>query len=85
MFVFLALPIRSFLVGSSTAGGPMLGADELERFFPERTLRLFVGTYNMCEMKDLPHSLNDFVLPEESDLAQDAYAIGTQETVTTSK
>ena len=37
---------RSYLLGSV---GPtsMLGAEELERHFPTRTLRVFVGTWNM--------------------------------------
>ena len=37
---------RSYLLGSV---GPtsMLGAEELERHFPARTLRVFVGTWNM--------------------------------------
>ena len=37
---------RSFLLGSI---GPtsMLGKEELERHFPARTIRVFVGTWNM--------------------------------------
>lgn len=67
---------RSFLVGSCS----LLGSEALERFFPERKMRIFVGTWNMCEMKTIPTSINDFLLPELSEYVQDAYVIGTQET-----
>ncbi len=53
--------------------------DELERYFPDHKMRIFVGTWNMCEMKELPESLNDFVLPESSEYVHDIYVIGTQE------
>jgi len=58
----------------------LLGSEALERFFPERKMRIFVGTWNMCEMKTIPTSINDFLLPELSEYVQDAYVIGTQET-----
>lgn len=59
----------------------MLGQEELERYFPERKMRMFVGTWNMCEMKNIPASLDDFVLPESSEFVQDLYVIGSQESV----
>lgn len=38
-------------MGSLTSGSGMLSGSELERFFPERKARIFVGTWNMCEHK----------------------------------
>ena len=58
-----------------------MGSDELERFFPDRKMRIFIGTWNMCEMKLVPESLDDFVLPDTSDFIHDMYVIGTQESV----
>ncbi len=29
----------------------LLGSDELDRLFPERKMKIFVCTWNMCEMK----------------------------------
>jgi phosphatidylinositol-bisphosphatase len=49
------------------------------RFFPEKKMRLFIGTWNMCELKQLPDSIDDFLLPETSDYIHDAYIIATQE------
>ena len=70
---------RSFLVGSVSGNGSLLGAEELERYFPDRKMRIFVGTWNMCELKTVPESVDDFVLPDNVDYIQDCYVIGTQE------
>ncbi|CAG5122412.1 unnamed protein product [Candidula unifasciata] len=56
-----------------------LGTYELDRYFPERKVNVFVGTWNMNELKDLKTSIDDFILPERCDYVQDIYAIGTQE------
>jgi len=72
---------RSWLYGSMSGAGSVLGASELDRYFPERRMRLFVGTWNMCGMRDVPSSLNDFVLPETAEFVQDAYVIGSQESI----
>jgi len=64
-----------------SGAGSVLGANELDRYFPERRMRIFVGTWNMCGMRDVPSSVNDFVLPETVDFVQDAYVIGSQESV----
>jgi len=64
-----------------SGSGSVLGANELERYFPERRMRILVGTWNMCGMRDIPQSLNDFLLPEAVDYVQDAYIIGSQEAV----
>jgi len=61
--------------------GSALGATELDRYFPERRMRIFVGTWNVCGMRDVPASVNDFLLPETADFVQDAYVIGTQEAI----
>ncbi|XP_075690733.1 phosphatidylinositol polyphosphate 5-phosphatase type IV [Rhinoderma darwinii] len=70
---------RSYLEGSLSASGALLGAEELDRYFPERLLRVFVATWNMQGRKDLPESLDDFLLPSDDDFAQDMYVIGVQE------
>ncbi|KAG8535593.1 hypothetical protein GDO81_028200, partial [Engystomops pustulosus] len=38
---------RSYLEGSLLASGALLGAEELDRYFPERLLRVFIATWNM--------------------------------------
>ncbi|XP_003941468.2 phosphatidylinositol polyphosphate 5-phosphatase type IV isoform X2 [Saimiri boliviensis] len=70
---------RSYLEGSLLASGALLGAEELARYFPDRNVALFVATWNMQGQKELPPSLDEFLLPAEADYAQDLYAIGVQE------
>lgn len=70
---------RSYLEGSLLASGALLGADELARYFPDRNVALFVATWNMQGQKELPPSLDEFLLPAEADYAQDLYVIGVQE------
>ncbi|KAG9470643.1 hypothetical protein GDO78_017107 [Eleutherodactylus coqui] len=70
---------RSYLEGSLLASGALLGADELHRYFPDRQLRVFIATWNMQGRKELPESLDDFLLPPDDDFAQDLYVIGVQE------
>nr|2XSW_A Chain A, KDA INOSITOL POLYPHOSPHATE 5-PHOSPHATASE [Homo sapiens]2XSW_B Chain B, KDA INOSITOL POLYPHOSPHATE 5-PHOSPHATASE [Homo sapiens] len=65
--------------GSLLASGALLGADELARYFPDRNVALFVATWNMQGQKELPPSLDEFLLPAEADYAQDLYVIGVQE------
>lgn len=69
---------RNFLVGNLTKHGSLLGADELNRYFPDRMLRLFVGTWNM-QRKGVPRNLNDFLLPKHEEYLQDMYVVGVQE------
>lgn len=38
---------RSFLEGSVLGHGALLGADELDRYFPERRLGIYIATWNM--------------------------------------
>lgn len=70
---------RSYLEGSLLASGALLGADELARYFPDRSLALFVATWNMQGRKELPPSLDELLLPTEADYTQDLYVIGVQE------
>uniref|UniRef100_A0A2K5MDJ3 Phosphatidylinositol polyphosphate 5-phosphatase type IV n=2 Tax=Cercocebus atys TaxID=9531 RepID=A0A2K5MDJ3_CERAT len=70
---------RSYLEGSLLASGALLGADELARYFPDRNVALFVATWNMQGQKELPPSLDEFLLPAEADYAQDLYVVGVQE------
>jgi len=59
----------------------MLGASELQRYFPERRMRIYVGTWNMGGMRETPSSLDNLLLPEMIEYAQDAYVIGAQEAI----
>eukprot|EP00061_Rhincodon_typus_P014893 g42260.t1 len=38
---------RSYLEGSLLASGALLGASELDRYFPDRRVRVFITTWNM--------------------------------------
>ncbi|XP_006900694.1 PREDICTED: 72 kDa inositol polyphosphate 5-phosphatase [Elephantulus edwardii] len=70
---------RSYLEGSLLASGALLGADELARYFPDRSVAVFVATWNMQGQKELPPNLDEFLLPAEADYAQDMYVVGVQE------
>ncbi|XP_040180048.1 phosphatidylinositol polyphosphate 5-phosphatase type IV [Rana temporaria] len=70
---------RSYLEGSLLASGALLGAEELDRYFPDRQMGIFIATWNMQGRKELPESLDDFLLPPDDDFAQDIYIIGIQE------
>ncbi|XP_010607272.1 phosphatidylinositol polyphosphate 5-phosphatase type IV, partial [Fukomys damarensis] len=70
---------RSYLEGSLLASGALLGADELAQYFPDRSMALFVATWNMQGQKELPPSLDELLLPAEADYTQDLYVIGVQE------
>uniref|UniRef100_A0A8D0E8G5 Phosphatidylinositol polyphosphate 5-phosphatase type IV n=1 Tax=Salvator merianae TaxID=96440 RepID=A0A8D0E8G5_SALMN len=70
---------RSYLEGSLLASGALLGAEELNRYFPDRTVGIFIATWNMQGKKELPELLDDLLLPSDPDYAQDLYVIGIQE------
>lgn len=38
---------RSFLEGSLLGTGALLGAEELDRYFPDRSVGIYVATWNM--------------------------------------
>jgi len=70
---------RSYLVGS-VGHTSMLGTDELERHFPGKKLRLFVGSWNMNGQTP-PIYLADFLLPQNIEFVPDLLVIGTQESM----
>ncbi|KAF3695482.1 72 kDa inositol polyphosphate 5-phosphatase [Channa argus] len=70
---------RSFLEGSVMGSGALLGAEELDRYFPDRRLSIYIATWNMQGEKGLPANLDDLLLPTDSEFAQDFYVIGVQE------
>ncbi|XP_071753792.1 phosphatidylinositol polyphosphate 5-phosphatase type IV [Centroberyx gerrardi] len=70
---------RSFLEGSVLGNGALLGAEELDRYFPDRRVGVFIATWNMQGEKGLPTNLDDLLLPTDSEFAQDFYIIGVQE------
>uniref|UniRef100_A0A3B3Z9B2 Phosphatidylinositol polyphosphate 5-phosphatase type IV n=1 Tax=Periophthalmus magnuspinnatus TaxID=409849 RepID=A0A3B3Z9B2_9GOBI len=70
---------NSFLEGSVLGNGALLGAEELERYFPERRLGIYISTWNMQGEKGLPVNLDDLLLPTDSQFVQDLYVIGVQE------
>ncbi|EMP34624.1 Neurogenic locus notch like protein 1 [Chelonia mydas] len=70
---------RSYLEGSLLASGALLGAEELSRYFPDRSIGIFVATWNMQGRKELPENLDDFLFPSDPDYAQDMYVVGVQE------
>ncbi|XP_053138073.1 phosphatidylinositol polyphosphate 5-phosphatase type IV isoform X2 [Hemicordylus capensis] len=74
---------RSYLEGSLLASGALLGAEELDRYFPDRSLGVFVATWNMQGQKELPEALDDLLLPSDPDYAQDMreWEIRLQETL----
>ncbi|XP_072096520.1 phosphatidylinositol polyphosphate 5-phosphatase type IV isoform X1 [Mobula birostris] len=70
---------RSYLDGSLLTNGGLLGAAELDRYFPDRRIRVFVATWNMQGQKELPDTLDDLLLPYDCHYIHDMYVIGTQE------
>ncbi|XP_048587564.1 uncharacterized protein LOC5515358 isoform X2 [Nematostella vectensis] len=53
--------------------------EEMEKYFPDHKVGVFVATWNMHEEKEVPGFLDDFLLPENVDFLQDIYVIGLQE------
>ncbi|XP_038063853.1 phosphatidylinositol 4,5-bisphosphate 5-phosphatase A-like [Patiria miniata] len=70
---------KTYLTGGASTSGSLLSKEELERFFPDRKVKIFIATWNMCEGKVLPDNLEELLLPEDCVLVQDLYVIGTQE------
>lgn len=68
-----------------TMGSMLLSSSELDKYFPDRKVGLWVGCWNMAEIKDCREPLDDFLLPEVSEYVQDIYAIGTQENAMSKK
>nr|XP_022916471.1 72 kDa inositol polyphosphate 5-phosphatase isoform X2 [Onthophagus taurus] len=68
---------RNFLHGKIGAHS-LLGPSELDRNLPNRTIHIFVGTWNMNGQTP-PKEMNDFVLPIGMEHVPDILAFGTQE------
>ncbi|CAB3224092.1 unnamed protein product [Arctia plantaginis] len=68
---------RNYLYGR-LASHSLLGAAELEHVFPDREVKIFVGTWNM-NGQGPPKELADFIFPDQVQHVPDIFAIGTQE------
>ncbi|XP_045771661.1 inositol polyphosphate 5-phosphatase E-like [Maniola jurtina] len=68
---------RNYLYGR-LASHSLLGAAELEHVFPDREVRIFIGTWNMNGQAP-PRELADFIFPNQVEHVPDIFAIGTQE------
>lgn len=53
--------------------------EELERYFPNHNMTVFVGTWNMHSEKDVPLLVEEFLMPGQCEFLQDVYVVGTQE------
>ncbi|XP_004925905.1 inositol polyphosphate 5-phosphatase E-like isoform X1 [Bombyx mandarina] len=68
---------RNYLYGR-LASHSLLGAAELEHVFPDREVKIFVGSWNMNGQAP-PRELADFIFPDQIKHVPDVFAIGTQE------
>ncbi|KAJ8728090.1 hypothetical protein PYW08_016475 [Mythimna loreyi] len=68
---------RNYLYGR-LASHSLLGAAELEHVFPDREVKIFVGSWNMNGQPP-PKELADFIFPNQVTHVPDIFAIGTQE------
>lgn len=75
--------LRSYLVGNVSGKGSLLGEEELNRYFPDRKVNVFVATWNMNGLAS-PASLDDLLLPKTIEYVPDIYAIGVQEAMSDS-
>ncbi|XP_053642270.1 uncharacterized protein INPP5E isoform X2 [Cherax quadricarinatus] len=66
---------KNYLFGGLSS---LLGASELDRYFPTRSINIFIATWNM-NGKEPPMNLEAFLLPEEMDHMPDMFVVGTQE------
>lgn len=57
LYVSKHVSSRSFLEGSVLGNGALLGAEELDRYFPERRLGIYIATWNMQGEKVWKYSL----------------------------
>ncbi|XP_049273283.1 phosphatidylinositol polyphosphate 5-phosphatase type IV isoform X2 [Rhipicephalus sanguineus] len=76
--------LRSYLVGNVSGKGSLLGEEELNRYFPDRKVNVFVATWNMNGLAS-PASLDDLLLPKTIEYVPDIYAIGVQEAMSDKK
>ncbi|XP_068631973.1 inositol polyphosphate 5-phosphatase E [Battus philenor] len=68
---------RNYLYGR-LASHSLLGTAELEHVFPDREVKIFIGTWNMNGQAP-PRELADFIFPSQVKHVPDIFAIGTQE------
>ena len=65
----LSCVCRSFLVGSVSSGAmSILGPEELQRYFPDRCSHIYVGSWNMNELKVSQNSSHHVGLAVQSEL-----------------
>lgn len=76
--------LRSYLVGNVSGKGSLLGEEELNRYFPNRKVEVFVATWNMNGLAP-PPNLDDLLLPQSIENVPDIYAIGVQEAMNDKK
>ncbi|KAH7980557.1 hypothetical protein HPB49_017259 [Dermacentor silvarum] len=76
--------LRSYLVGNVSGKGSLLGEQELNRYFPDRKVNVFVATWNMNGLAS-PASLDDLLLPKTIEYVPEIYAIGVQEAMSDRK
>lgn len=68
---------RNFLQGRS-ASNSLMGAAELEKACPDRSVTIFIGSWNMNGQSP-PKQMSDFILPNAIEHLPDLVVIGTQE------
>lgn len=59
--------------------------EEMERYFPDHQIGIFVATWNMHEEKEVPFYLDEFLIPDSTDFLQDLYVVGLQESTSARK
>lgn len=70
---------RSYLLGNvDSVNGSLLGASELDRYFPNRKVQIYVSTWNVHGSVSV-ETLNDFFLPNDIENLPDMYVVGIQE------
>ena len=70
---------KNFLVGQQSSHSSVMGASELDRTFPDRNISIFVGTWNLADIKTLDEGIEDFMLPTSLEYVPDLIVITTQE------
>ncbi|XP_066433998.1 phosphatidylinositol polyphosphate 5-phosphatase type IV-like [Eleutherodactylus coqui] len=75
----LLSPLRSNEIRERSHGSSaVLSAEELDKHFPDRRLKLYIATWNM-EGKKFPNNVEDLLFPSDDDYGKDVYVIGIQE------
>lgn len=70
---------KNFLVGQQSSHSSVMGASELDRTFPDRNIDIFVGTWNLADVKTLEEGVEDFILPTGLEYVPDVLVITSQE------